>query len=50
VRRGLFRPLGDGDVDLTGVLRRLLEEGYGGWFVMEQDDALAAEPRPGAVP
>jgi inosose dehydratase len=50
VRRGLFRPLGDGDVDLAGLLSRLLEQGYGGWFVVEQDVALAAEPPDGWGP
>ena len=50
VRRGLFRPLGDGDVDLAGLLGRLLDRGYGGWFVMEQDIALAEEPPQGGGP
>jgi inosose dehydratase len=50
VRRGLFRPLGDGDVDLAGLLSRLLERGYGGWFVVEQDVALATEPSVGEGP
>jgi inosose dehydratase len=50
VRRGLFRPLGEGDVDLAGLLGRLLESSYGGWFVMEQDIALASEPPEGTGP
>jgi inosose dehydratase len=50
VRRGLFRPLGDGDIDLAGLLGRLLDRGYGGWFVVEQDVALATEPSVGEGP
>jgi inosose dehydratase len=50
VRRGLFRPLGDGDIDLAGLLGRLLDQGYGGWFVLEQDVALATEPPAGEGP
>jgi inosose dehydratase len=50
VRRGLFRPLGDGDIDLAGLLGRLLDQGYGGWFVLEQDVALATEPPEGDGP
>jgi inosose dehydratase len=35
VRRGMYRPLGDGDVDIAGVLGLLRSSGYGGWFVLE---------------
>jgi inosose dehydratase len=50
VRRGLFRPLGDGDVDSAAVLRRLDAAGYRGWFTLEQDTVLAGEPQPGSGP
>ncbi len=50
VRRGLFRPLGDGDVDIAGLIGRLEAAGYGGWYVLEQDTALSAEPEPGEGP
>lgn len=36
VGRGIFRPLGTGDVDLRGVLDAL-RSGYTGWIVVEQD-------------
>jgi inosose dehydratase len=50
VRRGLFRPLGDGDVDVAGVVRALEGAGYEGWYVLEQDAALSAEPPAGFGP
>ncbi len=50
VRRGMYRPLGQGGLDIEALLRRLLETGYQGWFVLEQDTALAAEPEPGGGP
>jgi inosose dehydratase len=37
VRRGLYRPLGEGDVDVAGVVEILREQGYDGWYVLEQD-------------
>lgn len=45
VRRGLYRPLGQGGVDIEAVLRRLSDVGYEGWFVLEQDTALQVEPQ-----
>lgn len=50
VRRGLFRPLGSGCVDVPGLVSRLGAAGYGGWFVLEQDVMLAAEPEPDSGP
>jgi inosose dehydratase len=50
VRRGLYRPLGEGDVDVRRVLEPLEAAGYEGWFVLEQDIMLDAEPEPGAGP
>jgi inosose dehydratase len=36
-RRQAFCALGDGDIDIAGVLRSLGEIGYSGWLVVEQD-------------
>lgn len=40
VRNGLFAPLGDGDVDIAGIVKVLRDAGYRGWYVLEQDTAL----------
>jgi len=50
VTRGLYRPLGDGDVDVAGVVSLLETAGYGGWYVLEQDVVLEAEPAAGDGP
>jgi len=50
VRRGLFRPLGAGDVDIASMLDALARAGYDGWYVLEQDVMLDAEPPPGEGP
>ncbi|MDP9406500.1 MAG: TIM barrel protein [Actinomycetota bacterium] len=50
VARGLYRPLGQGDVDIAGIVRSLEGAGYQGWYVMEQDTILDAEPAPGEGP
>lgn len=47
VREDLFLPLGDGDGRIAEVVRLLVDRGYEGWFVLEQDTALAAVPGPG---
>jgi inosose dehydratase len=39
-RRGLFCPLGEGDVDLDGFCAALAATGYEGWVVVEQDRVL----------
>ena len=36
-RRKAFCPLGEGDVDVDGVLAALRDTGYAGWLVVEQD-------------
>jgi len=43
VRRGIYVPLGEGDVDIEAVLRLVHDAGYTGWHVLEQDTALGAE-------
>jgi inosose dehydratase len=44
VRDGMFRPLGDGDVDIAAMVRTLEDAGYRGWYVLEQDVMLDAAP------
>lgn len=44
VRQGMYRPLGEGDVNLRGVLELLQGTGYRGWYVLEQDIMLVDEP------
>jgi len=45
VRRGMYRPLGTGDVDFGAIVASLRGRDYGGWYVLEQDTILTAEPR-----
>lgn len=47
VRAGLYRPLGEGDLDLGGLLAILQAQGYAGWHVLEQDLVLEAGDDPG---
>jgi inosose dehydratase len=44
VAGGMYRPLGQGDVDIAGIVQSLEASGYAGWYVMEQDTVLAGEP------
>ncbi|CAJ1500263.1 sugar phosphate isomerase/epimerase family protein [[Mycobacterium] burgundiense] len=44
VAAGLYVPLGAGDVDIAGIVKLLRDNGYDGWYVMEQDAILDAEP------
>lgn len=44
VTKGLYRPLGQGDVDIRSIVRSLIKSGYAGWFVLEQDNVVLAEP------
>jgi inosose dehydratase len=41
VRKGVYRPLGQGDVDVAGIVCGLDRYGYQGWYVMEQDVVLS---------
>ncbi len=45
-----FRPLGEGDVDVAGVVDRLEGSGYSGWYVLEQDSVVEEEPPEGGGP
>jgi inosose dehydratase len=44
VAGGMYRPLGQGDVDIASIVRWLETSGYDGWYVMEQDTVLLDEP------
>jgi inosose dehydratase len=44
VRAGMFRPLGEGDVDIAAMVRALESAGYAGWYVLEQDVRLDGPP------
>ena len=50
VRVGLYRPLGEGDLDVTAVVRMLEQSGYAGWYVLEHDEVLDREPGEGSGP
>jgi inosose dehydratase len=43
VGKGLYVPLGAGDVDIEALVRFVHEAGYDGWYVLEQDTALSEE-------
>jgi inosose dehydratase len=47
---GMYRPLGQGDVDIDGVVSTLERSGYDGWYVLEQDTVLRSEPSSGTGP
>jgi inosose dehydratase len=47
---GLFVPLGEGAVDIAGVIDALEDAGYRGWYVLEQDVSLRTDPPPGEGP
>ncbi len=45
VGRGMYQPLGSGDVDFAAIVGHLRGRDYGGWYVLEQDTLLTEEPR-----
>ena len=47
---GLFVPLGEGGVDIAGVIATLEDQGFRGWYVLEQDVSLKSDPPPGSGP
>ncbi len=49
VRDGMWTVLGSGSVDIAAMIDALERHGYDGWYVLEQDLMLAAEPE-GAGP
>jgi inosose dehydratase len=50
VHSGMYRQLGDGDVDVADILSSLDAAGYDGWFVLEQDTVLEEDPAEGEGP
>ena len=48
VREGMFRPLGEGDIDIAAMVRTLEAADYDGWYVLEQDVVLDSEAQSGA--
>ena len=45
VTRGMYRPLGTGDVDIAAIVNTLQGNGYDGWYTLEQDTILTEQPR-----
>jgi inosose dehydratase len=43
VDAGVFKPLGQGDINFPAIFRVLDDIGYDGWFVIEQDKRLHAD-------
>ena len=50
VAAGMYRPLGEGDVDVSGVVGALEGAGFDGWYVLEQDAVLGGIPEAGEGP
>jgi inosose dehydratase len=50
VREGLYLPLGAGSADIAEFVAVLERAGYSGWYVLEQDAMLSAEPADDAGP
>ena len=44
VAKRMYTPLGTGDVDVAGIVAVLRDNGFDGWFVLEQDTILDDEP------
>jgi inosose dehydratase len=44
VRAGVFRPLGEGVVDLGGLVAAMADHGFDGWAVVEQDRVPGGDP------
>jgi inosose dehydratase len=44
VRKGMYRPLGTGDVDVPAIVGHVRAHGYNGWYTLEQDTILTGEP------
>lgn len=44
VKAGMFAPIGQGDIDFASIVRLLGQAGFDGYYVLEQDIMLDAEP------
>ena len=40
----MYVPLGEGDVDIAAIVNALEDDGYAGWYVLEQDTILTGDP------
>lgn len=49
-KRGLFRALGRGDLNVAAVVGALEAGGYRGWYVLEQDTTIAPEVASSVAP
>jgi inosose dehydratase len=49
-KKGAFRPLGQGDIDVGRLLDVLQGGGYSGWYVLEQDTVVEDDIREGEGP
>jgi inosose dehydratase len=45
VKQGMYRPLGQGDVDVPAIVGHVRAHGYSGWYTLEQDTILTEEPK-----
>lgn len=50
IKAGMFTPVGQGDIDFAAVVRLLAAAKFEGYWVLEQDVMLDAEPPAGAGP
>jgi inosose dehydratase len=44
VAQRMYTPLGQGDIDIAAIVTALRDNGFDGWYVLEQDTILGAEP------
>ncbi|HWH99831.1 MAG TPA: sugar phosphate isomerase/epimerase [Propionibacteriaceae bacterium] len=44
VEHGMYRPLGQGDVDVPAIVGCVRAHGYHGWYTLEQDTILREKP------
>jgi inosose dehydratase len=45
VKQGMYRPLGQGDVDVPAIVGHVRAHGYSGWYTLEHDTILTEEPK-----
>jgi inosose dehydratase len=45
VKQGMYRPLGQGNIDVPAIVGDVRAHGYSGWYTLEQDTILTEEPK-----
>jgi inosose dehydratase len=45
VKLRMYRPLGQGDVDVPAIVGHVRAHGYNGWYTLEQDTILTEDPK-----